>query len=338
MKPLIPTAGSDSPVPELSRPAAKGHKALDPRRRAHAAGKNGPEADENSLEFAAALGQLMGAPAHSHRAPPDLPKAPNGHRAGHDHSANAAAHAAPPPLDALHESLARRSGLAARDMAHLDKRRAHGQPANDENGPSSPQASPDAAAFARQLTDDVKNVAASAAPTQDAPAVASVLPAEALQDDSIRGAVMTNAAHLHLETGSMGELGLHVRIREGVAEVRLDGAAAPVLKAREPELREALAAEGVRLGQLAVGASNETGNQTTGDDPRRQQRDASNARDESQTSREQRNTEDRSSSQRPDPQESQGSSVGPRRAIKPSVNERTEAPRRMRAGRHHVDA
>ena len=92
-------------------------------------------------------------------------------------------------------------------------------------------------------------------PTADTPPTAHVsttLPAEALKDESLRGAVLTRSAHLHLDSAS-GPVGLHINVHDGVADVRVDGSGAAAFAGREGELRLALAAQGIELGRLESG-------------------------------------------------------------------------------------
>ena len=62
--------------------------------------------------------------------------------------------------------------------------------------------------------------------------------------------MLRNAAHLRVEAPGLGELELHLRVRDGVAHVRIDGEAAHAVEARAAELSRALASEGLKLGQL----------------------------------------------------------------------------------------
>ncbi|HET7754653.1 MAG TPA: hypothetical protein VFK85_12155 [Anaeromyxobacteraceae bacterium] len=70
------------------------------------------------------------------------------------------------------------------------------------------------------------------------------------QEAAADGAVLRNAAHLRVAAPGVGELELHLRIRDGVAHVRVDGDAARVVESHAAELSRALAGEGLRLGQL----------------------------------------------------------------------------------------
>lgn len=70
------------------------------------------------------------------------------------------------------------------------------------------------------------------------------------QEAAADGAVLRNAAHLRVAAPGVGELELHLRIRDGVAHVRVDGDAARVVESHAAELSRALAGEGLKLGQL----------------------------------------------------------------------------------------
>jgi hypothetical protein len=55
-------------------------------------------------------------------------------------------------------------------------------------------------------------------------------------------------AQISLSAGTAGDLSLYLRVRDGAAEVRVDGSAAALLDGRIPELRAALEHEGLALG------------------------------------------------------------------------------------------
>jgi flagellar hook-length control protein FliK len=82
-----------------------------------------------------------------------------------------------------------------------------------------------------------------------APRPGPVLPPEPPQT-SLAGAILPGGAHLRLESSTLGDLALHLRIRDGVAHLRLEGEQAPALVQHGHELQRALAAEGLKLGQL----------------------------------------------------------------------------------------
>ncbi|MFM2152715.1 MAG: hypothetical protein RL199_1150 [Pseudomonadota bacterium] len=68
-------------------------------------------------------------------------------------------------------------------------------------------------------------------------------------ENRIRGAILNQAAHLHLQLPS-GDLGVHVQLKDGVADVRLEGPVAEAFRGRESELRTALAAKGIEVGEV----------------------------------------------------------------------------------------
>jgi hypothetical protein len=97
---------------------------------------------------------------------------------------------------------------------------------------------------------------ASAAPPSPTPREASTAepaaaaPALPLPDVTADGAVLRNAAHLRISAPGVGDLELHLRVRDGVAHVRVDGDAGRALESRAAELSRALAGEGLKLGAL----------------------------------------------------------------------------------------
>jgi hypothetical protein len=97
---------------------------------------------------------------------------------------------------------------------------------------------------------------AAAPPGTPAPA-----PPPVLADRNLSGAVLPHAAHLSLDTREAGAIGLHLRIRDGVADLRIDGTVAERVEARSAELRLALAREGLQLGTLELSAG--TGDRCT---------------------------------------------------------------------------
>lgn len=83
----------------------------------------------------------------------------------------------------------------------------------------------------------------------EAPPPAAPLFTQAVEDPSFHAVVLPHAAHVTYEIKGEGDLALHLRVREGVADVRVDGTAAQLLN-RVTELEAALAQEGLRLGQF----------------------------------------------------------------------------------------
>ncbi len=85
------------------------------------------------------------------------------------------------------------------------------------------------------------------------PAAPRALLAHAVEDPSLRATVMPEHAVLSIDTGAAGELALHLRVKDGVADVRVAGAAAHTVDMRPSELRAALASEGLTLGSFQSG-------------------------------------------------------------------------------------
>ncbi len=85
------------------------------------------------------------------------------------------------------------------------------------------------------------------------PAAPGPLLAQAAEDLSLRATVMPERAVLSIDAGTAGELALHLRVRDGIADVRVTGAAAAEM--RPAELRAALASEGLTLGSFESGQS-----------------------------------------------------------------------------------
>ena len=73
---------------------------------------------------------------------------------------------------------------------------------------------------------------------------------QAAADPSLHAAAIGNNAHLHLDAGSAGSLSVHLRMRDGVADLEVEGTAASSLDIRPQDLRRALAGEGIALGRF----------------------------------------------------------------------------------------
>ena len=115
---------------------------------------------------------------------------------------------------------------------------------------------------------DVANPAAAPASSSPQPALLSFALAElapppppaamplwtqAADDQSLRATLTSDTAHVSLDTGAAGELSLHLRIKDGVTDVRVDGMAAQTMDIRQQDLRAALASEGLTLGTFESG-------------------------------------------------------------------------------------
>ena len=84
------------------------------------------------------------------------------------------------------------------------------------------------------------------------PAHAAPLAAQAARDDGLSMTVLPHAAHMAIESPD-GDLAVHMRVRQGSAEITVGGSMAPIFEARAPEARAALASEGLALGRFDSG-------------------------------------------------------------------------------------
>jgi hypothetical protein len=84
------------------------------------------------------------------------------------------------------------------------------------------------------------------------PVQAAPLAAQATRDDGLSMNVLPHAAHMSIESAD-GDLALHMRVREGSAEISVGGSMAHLFDARAPEARAALAGEGLALGRFDSG-------------------------------------------------------------------------------------
>ena len=84
------------------------------------------------------------------------------------------------------------------------------------------------------------------------PAHAASLAAQVTRDDGLSVTVLPHAAHMSIESAD-GDLALHLRVRQGNAEISLGGSMAHLFTTRAPEARAALASEGLALGRFDSG-------------------------------------------------------------------------------------
>ena len=84
------------------------------------------------------------------------------------------------------------------------------------------------------------------------PAHAAPLAAQIARDEGLNMTVLPHAAHMAIESPE-GDLALHMRVREGSAEITMGGSMAHLFEARAPEARAALASEGLALGRFDSG-------------------------------------------------------------------------------------
>ena len=71
------------------------------------------------------------------------------------------------------------------------------------------------------------------------------------EDPGLSVTVMPHSAHLSI-AGDAGDLSLHVRVRDGSADVNVSGTMAPLFDTKAPEVRTVLAGEGLQLGSFAT--------------------------------------------------------------------------------------
>ena len=79
----------------------------------------------------------------------------------------------------------------------------------------------------------------------------SALVDRAIEDPGLSVTVMPHSAHLAI-TGDTGDLALHVRVRDGSADVNVSGTMAPLFDSKAHEVRTVLAGEGLHLGNFAT--------------------------------------------------------------------------------------
>jgi hypothetical protein len=153
---------------------------------------------------------------------------------------------APQPGDADPAS-AKHGRPAGREQAHeTDREREKPQKAAEATTAPAPRHDAPTTAVAPAEPRAAPRLAAAEAP---APAQPSHLPSAPAGQD-VQGAVLRNAAHLHVDTGNLGALELHLRVRDGAVHMRVDGDSAHVVEAHAAELSRSLASEGLRLAPL----------------------------------------------------------------------------------------
>ena len=74
-------------------------------------------------------------------------------------------------------------------------------------------------------------------------------------DPGLSVTVLPHAAHLAIASNN-GNLALHVRVRDGNADVNVTGTMSPLFDTKAPEVRTVLAGEGLSLGSFATDQQN----------------------------------------------------------------------------------
>jgi len=73
----------------------------------------------------------------------------------------------------------------------------------------------------------------------------------AADDPGLAVTVLPHVAHLSLNSDA-GDLSLHVRVRDGNADVNVSGSMAPIFESKAPEMRTVLANQGLGLASFAT--------------------------------------------------------------------------------------
>ncbi|MGC4120530.1 MAG: hypothetical protein QM765_39310 [Myxococcales bacterium] len=150
----------------------------------------------------------------------------------------------------------RRGAHPARHAEPEKAREAQAEPkASAPSAQRKEDASLNASGFGRELASQaagagIARESAEVAPVFEVAQVAAPVFTRAAEDPTLTAALMPGAAHVTCAVDGAGELELHLRIRDGVADVRADGAAAAQLLNRVSQLEAALAGEGLQLGHF----------------------------------------------------------------------------------------
>jgi hypothetical protein len=87
------------------------------------------------------------------------------------------------------------------------------------------------------------------APAQLAPAL-QITASAVLEDPSLRVVMLPNVARVSVDTADAGRVSIQVKMKDGIADISATGPAAPLVEARQGELRTALAKEGLSMGSF----------------------------------------------------------------------------------------
>jgi hypothetical protein len=105
-----------------------------------------------------------------------------------------------------------------------------------------------------------------APPVAFAPQAAAPIVAQAAEDAGLSVTILPQSARLSVES-SEGDLALHLRIKDGNAEVSIGGSLAPMFEQRSAEVQSVLAGEGLSLGRFDTSDNNRQGQQAPRDVP-----------------------------------------------------------------------
>ncbi|MFT3915796.1 MAG: flagellar hook-length control protein FliK [Anaeromyxobacteraceae bacterium] len=122
------------------------------------------------------------------------------------------------------------------------------EPTAAPRAPAAAQHDPAAAQAAAAQATQPATATAPAAPARDlTPAAPPRPPEPAPEAHAGAGLLGHGAAHVRLESETLGDVALHLRLRDGNATVRIEADDPSALEQRAPELARALAAEGLSL-------------------------------------------------------------------------------------------
>ncbi|HUK66219.1 MAG TPA: hypothetical protein VLV17_05280 [Anaeromyxobacteraceae bacterium] len=123
------------------------------------------------------------------------------------------------------------------------------------------------------------------ATTDSAASLANALPAVPAGQE-VQGAVLQSAAHLRVDTPDQGALELHLRIRDGAVQLRVDGDSARLVESRSSELSHSLAGQGLKLAPIETTTTQEQPGLRSGGEGGRQSEERREAWNEAQEARE----------------------------------------------------
>lgn len=252
--PLAETPVS-TPAPRTTEPEAKPTRARSSEKVETREGPRRPRASETHPDLEAAILATLSppnAPAPVNAPEPSAPTTPT-RAAAPQHDVRPHVVAAPSSQTSSQSSQNRndeRELGTGRDKKHAE--------------PNAPVAQPDAAAPKFPAHFAAPAMSSPSQPKGEIPPPGPPLPVDAAplanriaEDPGLTMAVMPQAARLAIDAPD-GDLELHLRVRDGSADISVSGSMAPLFDHRAPEVRAALASEGLGLGHYDL---NQQGNQ-----------------------------------------------------------------------------
>jgi hypothetical protein len=133
-------------------------------------------------------------------------------------------------------------------------RPAHGHPAPSQASPPNPNAPAANSSAAHAAEGPAAEPSRPAGTGGDTAQLSQALAEAVAADPGLRLTVLPHAANLRLEGQGDGQgdgaLALHLRVRDGIANLTVSGPASEAAVARSSDLRAALAGQGLRLGRI----------------------------------------------------------------------------------------